>query len=1724
MTDIAIGLNYFNNLKIVFLSTGCPVEDISVPFDSKEFNLTDYLTTARENFIGRQWLYQEIENVFYPTQAVPGVLIIGDPGAGKSALSAQLVCSRTSSRKIHDHVLGYHLCKHSDKNTQIAGKFVRNLAEMIARRLPEYGYIVSNNSHILRSLTTDCVTIQDPVGCFEQAILLPLKSLTNVPKDNWYIVIDALDECLPQSETSHSIVYLLRHKLPRFPTWLKLVSTSRNESNLSFDTNVVKKLIIDPEDPRNLEDIERYLSSRFYRDGPLPHRLKVWFGDDSLENTARLISVLLSKSQGNFLFVKEILRHWETSREDQSDPYRLPRSLGELYHSYFERLYNQKEKFKLVRRTLEVLVSTFEPLTLGEIFHVLRMKEKNLDDDYEFKDRMIDLGHFLRYGKNGTVTLYHQSLSDWLTSENNRGSLFYVSKRKGHEMFCDYYFNLIRNGDNATLLSNILALVQHIAFAGWKEKYVNEFLSFPSQVVNSSDPNSNRTLLHLVATINNSAVMKLVLRHFLRIDSVDNRGITPAFLAAEHGLVDNLALLVGKGAKLNHKTKSLISLYRGESENRSTERPYTRGTMLSVLESKYNFWGSTILHVAALKGHQNVVEFLLNNSCFISTVNEVHLTALHLAAESGHLGVVKALYQAGADADQTALHHAAANNRLEVVKFLLQIGVKDDCMQCDGSFYWLNSRRRFHSRLLPLTEASLQKRFDCPKSEDDCFVFGTVFNMPSKVVVFGELFDDRHLIFCETALHAAASLGHKKIVNELLSKDTRALECHDYTGRTPLHEAVRTNNQEIIEMLLNRPQTKINYPCNFWQNLQADHEKSESRKLGAIEYSMYHTDVCHCGYTPLHLAARSGYTRIGTRLTDNGAQVHAQDCNGATPLHVAACHNHMNFVHFLLSHAGADIYSRTFNGSTPLHSAAACGAIDVIDVLLYHGANLTSTDENGLTALHYTVLNIHLNQLEVISLTNSSDGLREAVKVDFGGCLAKFFHDNNHINNTKYYRWLNSFFHLILRGSDIDAADVRGRTALHIAAENGLADAVNVLLQRNATVNIRNKIGKTPLEIAVESVTSESKHLLTSIILAKSLHDLRHLLTDHELVVYLLLSFGASFKTCQTWPSGNSLLHHALINKQPYIAQLLLLKGASLTCKDSVGRTPLVAYLHNGGKWIDLILKHFNASVAITCGEPFNLSVFHLLCYRSPSQEDLNFFMNTKCDSHKCSSQKGPLTSSIERFLLNENLPVDSCLDAEGFTPLQRAAQGANIVAVRTLIKHGANVSLLSPQGYDALTLAVLHAGSNLWRLPRTNEFLQETMTQASVVATELLRHKLRTSDFHIVCNSSKTELNLYHLAASRGLVKFIEEIFKDKNLHHLDVDCPNKDGITPMYLAKIFSKPEDTYNPWVEVVRFIENQGGQMYYPSRNIEYNIIYNRLYGWIPEGFRLKLRPDVRGFVVGLLSTYGYWQTNSMHCKLNRIDETVMEIGSARGTHVFVMELLQQLKLISRQIFLSNIVASALEDIKMCGKRQKRASSLLSTYVRHERILRPKAHKINERAHKSLYYLMRIWYEDVFKYYACLKTVFNVFGPYFLDERRSKELIKQYEGSTPLWYLDQICFTFEQAFQLHFLHYEQEADHIPFRFLYHEFPSFLRERMGWMAGHLPGYYGSWPLEFLVKFSLGFYRQYDYLKVLNVGFEPKTHISLYSDKMRQVFRRAVEGEKELKRKGRKRTKRNS
>ena len=55
----------------------------------------------------------------------------------------------------------------------------------------------------------------------------------------------------------------------------------------------------------------------------------------------------------------------------------------------------------------------------------------------------------------------------------------------------------------------------------------------------------------------------------------------------------------------------------------------------------------------------------------------------------------------------------------------------------------------------------------------------------------------------------------------------------------------------------------------------------------------------------------------------------------------------------------------------------------------------------------------------------------------------------------------------ILRGTDVNAKDKNGQTALHNAARYGHQAVVEMLIANGANVNLENKDGETPLYLAV---------------------------------------------------------------------------------------------------------------------------------------------------------------------------------------------------------------------------------------------------------------------------------------------------------------------------------------------------------------------------------------------------------------------------------------------------------------------------------------------------------------------------------------------------------------------------------------------------------------------------------------------------------------------------------
>ena len=218
------------------------------------FDFADYLFTKRRDFCGREWLFQEIEQWRAQPGAQRALLIVGDPGIGKSAIVAQLIHANPGGQ-----VLAHHCCQFRSRETLRPGRFIRSLAAQIASQLE--GYAASLDDPKVEAALGEARCQEDPYSAFEEGILGPLHALHAPPGGARYILIDALDEALALHE-GPSLVALLAARLDRLPGWLRVVATARKDPEVLRQLSGLRAEEIRAEDPRNLDDIERFLAHR----------------------------------------------------------------------------------------------------------------------------------------------------------------------------------------------------------------------------------------------------------------------------------------------------------------------------------------------------------------------------------------------------------------------------------------------------------------------------------------------------------------------------------------------------------------------------------------------------------------------------------------------------------------------------------------------------------------------------------------------------------------------------------------------------------------------------------------------------------------------------------------------------------------------------------------------------------------------------------------------------------------------------------------------------------------------------------------------------------------------------------------------------------------------------------------------------------------------------------------------------------------------------------------------------------------------------------------------------------------------------------------------------------------------------------------------------------------------------------------------------------------------
>jgi ankyrin repeat protein len=258
----------------------------------------------------------------------------------------------------------------------------------------------------------------------------------------------------------------------------------------------------------------------------------------------------------------------------------------------------------------------------------------------------------------------------------------------------------------------------------------------------------------------------------------------------------------------------------------------------------------------------------------------------------------------------------------------------------------------------------------------------------------------------------------------------------------------------------------------------------------------------------LPAAARAGALTAVERLLELGFGVDTRDAQGATALLHACGAGHREIAARLLD-AGADATLAAGTGVTPLAAAVGARRDALVGVLLDHGVAVDQRLPGETTALMVAAV---LGYPEIAE-------------------------------------------QLLAGGADIHAVDMRGRTALHAAAQFGFEhdDSLrarrlfDVLLKHGAGVNLSDREGKTPLLL-----------LLGATFKPGTACDATHLAA----LLPVLLDAGAQMEHADQ--RGVTALHACAMHALLPAARVLLARGADRQAADAFGRTPADVARHLG--------------------------------------------------------------------------------------------------------------------------------------------------------------------------------------------------------------------------------------------------------------------------------------------------------------------------------------------------------------------------------------------------------------------------------------------------------------------------------------------------------------------------------------------------------------------------------
>lgn len=345
------------------------------------------------------------------------------------------------------------------------------------------------------------------------------------------------------------------------------------------------------------------------------------------------------------------------------------------------------------------------------------------------------------------------------------------------------------------------------------------------------------------------------------------------------------------------------------------------------------------------------------------------------------------------------------------------------------------------------------------------------------------------LVRGRTVLMECARSGDPRAVKALLARGADVNAKESGHGQTALMWAVAQQHPEVVEALIEL-QADINARSRLYvQTVTGEQTQRAGRE--ELNYTVHRG-----GSTPLLFAARVGDAESAKLLLAAGANANDSLPDGTSALVEAAYSGHGGVAAVLLA-KGADPNGAAV-GYAALHAAVLKGDLDLVKALLKHGANPDALITKGTpirrdsqdlvlpaTLIGATPYFLAARFLEPrIMATLVAGGANPRLALPDGttplmvaaGMGQSFNPADPGKNETRrgifvYDGGVLEEERLVLEtsttaislGSDVNAVNKAGDTALHSAAALGLDTVVQFLADKGADINVKNKRGLTPL-------------------------------------------------------------------------------------------------------------------------------------------------------------------------------------------------------------------------------------------------------------------------------------------------------------------------------------------------------------------------------------------------------------------------------------------------------------------------------------------------------------------------------------------------------------------------------------------------------------------------------------------------------------------------------------